>query len=143
MALATNTNLFENDRTQSLGVIEQAVICAATDPTTTYAALGDHVKCDRASRVTLLFVAAWVSASHQNYYVEWSHDATTWFRTPNVATAAGVNTLTENENKIALGAALNWSDHFPVVAPYMRIFAKRTVGAAGDTLAVRALLFWF
>lgn len=105
--------------------------------TTSYVASG-HIDCSQAQQISLYFLFTWVAATSVEYYIEWSYDATTWYRSINSAASAGVNTVTANAQTIAVTAAVNWVDTFDRQAPYMRVLVKRTAGGATDTLAIFA-----
>lgn len=116
---------------------------AAVDPTTSYAAAGtsSHVNCTGADLITLLITRVHSSATSIEWKVEWSYDATTWFRTVNKSVSGGTVTDTFSEDTIAASASvLTWTDTFTPQAPYCRVLLKRTGGAAGDTVAVVGLL---
>lgn len=140
MAEATFTGFSAKARVRNLmanRLLGTLTVCAATDPTTSYAALGDYVYCGQADYASLRFTSAFNSATSFEYYVEWSYDASTWFRSINVATSTSTNTLTLNNATITVGgAAIKWIDTFKVQDAFMRLVAKRTGGAASDTLAV-------
>lgn len=110
----------------------------ATTATTTSYVASSHIDCSQGNRVTLYFTLTWVDSTSHTYYVEWSHDATTWFRSINVATSAGTNTLTMNENLATLGASTNFADSFDRLAPYMRVQIKKTGGVGADTMKIEA-----
>jgi len=128
----------EQQRNPANRRIGHVILREAAALTTSYVA-SDHTRVTMARRVSLLFTSAWASATSIEYYVEWSWDGTTFFRSVNIATSGATNTLTENLNTLAVGAAKKWIDSFEVQAPYIRVYAKRTGGAAGDTLAIDVL----
>jgi hypothetical protein len=113
-----------------------AVVRADAALTTSYVA-SDHMDVTGADACTVLIAYTYASATSIEWYVEWSHDGTTWFRSINVSPAAGVNTITANSQTYATSATINLSDgNIPVEAAYVRVQIKRTGGAAGDTAAV-------
>ena len=116
-----------------------AALRAAAALTTSYVA-SSHVDCRWTKTICLLFTSIWASATSVEYYVEWSDDGTTWYRSLSASTSSGVVTMTENSATIAVSASLNFADAFPVQAQYMRVWAKRTGGASGDTLAIDVTL---
>jgi len=118
-------------------------LLAAVDPTTSYAAAGtsSHFKTAGADSITLLFTRAHSSATSIEWYVEWSLDGTTFFRTVTKTVSGGTVTNAFSEDTITAGATiLRWTDSFPAQAPYCRVVCKRTGGAAGDTVAIVALV---
>lgn len=100
-----------------------------------YVATG-HLDCSQAENINLYFILAWVGSTAISYYIEWSYDATTWFRSINVAAAAGTNTITMNENVVAVSAVVNWVDTYKRQAPFMRIQIKEA--GATDTITIFA-----
>lgn len=112
-----------------------ATIRAAAATTTSYVA-SSHVDLIDVRKVNLLFAVGWVDSTSCEYYVEWSDDASNWYRSINVATAAGVNTVTANNQTIAVTASVKWADSFEKQARYMRVAVKKTGGVGADTLAV-------
>ena len=97
-----------------------------------------HIDCSQGNKITLYFTLTWVDSTSHTYYVEWSHDASAWFRSINVATATSVNTLTMNENLVTIGASTNWADNFERIAPYMRVQIKKTGGVGADAMKIEA-----
>lgn len=116
---------------------------AAVDPTTSYAAAGtsSHMKCAGADLISLLFTRVHGTATSIEWKVEWSYNASTWFRSTSSSTSAGTVTVTQNEATVAVSASvLTFVDTFPVQAPYVRVWVKRTGGSSTDTVAVVGLL---
>lgn len=110
----------------------------ATLATTNSYVVTSHIDCSQGNKINVYFTLTWVDSTSTSYYVEWSHDASTWFRSVNVSPAAGTNTVTMNENVVTLGASTNWVDTFERQAPYMRLYVKKTGGVGADTLKVEA-----
>lgn len=111
---------------------------AATTLTTSYVAT-DYVRCGSSQYVTLEFTYVHASAASVEYYVEWSDDGTTFFRSINVATSTGTNTLTMNNQTVATSGNLKWADSFLTQCPFFRINYKSTTNGDG-TLACKAVL---
>jgi hypothetical protein len=103
--------------------------------TASYVATG-HLDCSQAENINLYFILAWVGSTSISYYIEWSYDATTWFRSINVSPSAGTNTITMNENVVAVTAVVNWVDTYKRQAPFMRVQIKEA--GATDTITIFA-----
>ena len=109
-------------------------------PTGSYVA-SDHAEVLEAEKLSLLItLAGHATLTSLTYYVEWSYDGTTWFRSINVAASGATNTLTQNENTIAITGDVKFCDTFDVQAPYVRVSIKAggTIDA-GATVAIDAL----
>ena len=109
-------------------------------PTGSYVA-SDHAEVLEGEKVTLLItLSGHVSLTSVTYYVEWSFDGTTWFRSVNVAASGATNTLTSNENVKAISGDDSWADTFEVQAPYVRVSVKAggTINAA-ERVAIDAI----
>lgn len=119
------------------GSAPSATMRTAAATTSSYVA-SNHVNVAGASYLALLFKLTRTDTTSAQWYVEWSHDATTWYRSVNVSASGGTNTLTENSATISYSASLNWCDSFPVEAPYCRVSVKTTGGATADVLEVLA-----
>jgi hypothetical protein len=89
-------------------------------------------------KVNLLLTLTWVDSTSLEYYVEWSHDASNWFRSINVSTSSGVNTITANNQTFAASASAKLVDSFDKQARYMRVNVKKTGGVGADSLEVIA-----
>lgn len=133
----------QQGRSVKVGAFASAALLAAVDPTTSYAAAGtsSHANCAGARAITLLFTRVHNSATSIEWYVEWSQDGTTFFRTVNKSVLGGAVTNTLSEDTIAVSATiLRWTDTFAPQAPYFRVVVKRTGGAASDTVAVTGIV---
>jgi len=137
MALASETSAVDIQRHNGRKRDGFATPRANAATTTSYVA-SSHIDCSQGNRIVLYFTMTWVDSTSHTYYVEWSHDGTTFFRSINVATAAGVNTLTMNENLVTLGASTNWADSFERQAPYMRVQIKKTGGVGADAVKIES-----
>ena len=113
---------------------------AALATTTSYVATS-HMRTFDAEWVSLDFELVWVDSTSTQWYVEWSRDGTTWYRSLNASASAGTTTCVENANTLVSTATLNWNDGpIRVQGAYMRVSVKRTGGVGADTLAVFATL---
>lgn len=140
MSEATVTKFTTSPTERPLGamrLIGQATLRASAATTTGYVQ-SNYAYCGTASKVSLLFSLTWVDSTSTEYYVAWSDDGTNWYRSINVATTAGTNTVTMNNQAVALGASTKWVDTFDVQAPYVSVFVKKSGGAGADALAVSA-----
>lgn len=97
-----------------------------------------HIDCSQASKINVYFTMTWVDSTSHTYYVEWSKDGTTFFRSINNASSGATNTITMNENVATLAASTNWVDTFERQAPYMRLQIKKTGGVGADTMLIEA-----
>lgn len=144
MALATQlTGAVTYDTSNGQKQWTPWTLLATVDPTTSYAAAGtsSHVKCAGADTIGLLFTHVHGTSTSFEWYVEWSYDGTTFFRTCNksVSGAAVTNTLSEDTLTVS-SSILKWVDTFPPQAPYFRVNVKRTGGSSTDTIAIVALI---
>jgi len=105
--------------------------------TTSYVATS-HIDCSQANKVNVYFTLTWVDSTSTEYYVEWSHDGATWFRSLNISPSGATNTVLDNTQTRAASASANWVDTFPRQAPYMRLYVKKTGGVGADALKVEA-----
>lgn len=126
------------DRHVNNRVVQTGAILVATALTTSYVA-SNHVLCGAAERISLAFTYVHGTATSVEYYVEWSSDGSTWFRSINAATSGATNTLTQNANTISVSGSIKWEDTFNSQDMYVRISYKST-GAADGTLACTAVL---
>lgn len=120
-------------------VLGTSAIRAAAATTTSYVA-SNYVATGQAKRITLEFTLVWVDSTSTEWYIEWSHDGSTWFRSVDYAVGGGTNTGTVNVNTLASSASLKWVDSFEPEGIYMRVNVKKTGGVGADTLAVTAVL---
>lgn len=118
--------------------VTKATLKAATALTTSYVAT-DHVRCASANLINLELTYVHGSAPSIEWYVEWSSDATNWFRDTNTATSTGTNTITANNSTLATSASVKVTQLFTVKDYYMRVNYKSTTNADG-TLAIDAIL---
>ena len=113
---------------------------AALATTSSYVATS-HMRTLDGEWVSLDFALVWVDSTSTQWYVEWSQDGTTWYRSLNYSASAGTITATANNATIVLGASTNWNDGpIRVQDNYMRVQVKKTGGVGADTLAVFATL---
>ena len=120
-------------------VLGTATLRAALATTTSYVA-SSHVQVSQGHRVVLEFALTWADSTSTQWYVEWSPDGTTWFRSINVSSSGGVNTVTLNNATFASGASAAWVDPIEPEGLYMRVNVKKTGGVGADALAVTATL---
>lgn len=124
------------DKVVALGT---ATMRAALATTTSYV-VTSHVSCATARLINLKFTLVWADSTSTEWYIEWSHDATTWWRSVNYSTSGAVNTAIYNYNTYASGASAKWMDPVEPQDIYMRLYVKKTGGVGGDTLAVYATM---
>lgn len=114
-----------------------SVALRASAATTTSYVASDHAEVSAYKSLSLEFVLTWVDSTSTEWYVEWSSDATNWYRSTNTATSTGTNTLTLNNQTIALGASSKWvHGPFDVADRYVRVSVKKTGGVGADALGV-------
>lgn len=141
MALApilTTSDAVPRDADQARN--QEFTLRASAALTTSYVA-SDYTIVQPGRTVTLEFVLTWADSTSVEWYVEWSSDASTWYRSCNFSASAGTITATLNNATIANSASANWVDGpITVLDRYMRIRAKKTGGVGADALAVRAVV---
>ena len=115
-----------------------ATIRADLATTTSYVA-SSHVATTGFRRVAVLIKVTWVDSTSTEWYVEWSMDGTTWYRSINVSPSAGTNTITVNSQTHVSAASVNLTDSFDVEAPFMRVNIKKTGGVGADTAEIIAV----
>ena len=103
--------------------------------TTSYVATS-HIDCSQANKVNVYFTLTWVDSTSTEYYVEWSYDGTTWFRSLNISPSGATNTVLDNTQTRAASASAKWVDTFPRQGSYMRLFVKKSGGVGADALLV-------
>ena len=124
------------DRSVNTRAQQTATLRASAATTTSYVA-SSHVRVGQFQYVSLDFILTWVDSTSTEWYVEWSQDGTTWYRSLDYAVSGGTITATLNSATIANAASANWNDGpIAVQDVYMRVFAKKTGGVGADTLAV-------
>lgn len=116
-----------------------ATLRADAATTTSYVA-SSHVKTVAGVKIAVLIKVTWVDSTSTEWYVEWSHDGTTWYRSINVAPSAGTNTVTVNNQTHASGASVNLCDSFEPEGAYMRVNIKKTGGVGADKAEIIAQL---
>ena len=137
MALVKWASAVKQNRTNSLGFTPQATLRAVAALTASYVA-SSHVSVVGFRRVTLLLAYVFSSATSIEWYVEFSHDGTTWYRVVNKSASAGTVTNVAANDTMTVTESLNFCDTFETQGAYMRVSVKRTNGAAGDTLGIIA-----
>lgn len=138
MALGTENAGVNSPRNPGVRQANSTTLRPAAAPTASYVA-SSHANVVMGRLLTLLFDIVQDSMTAVAYYVEWSHDGTNWFRSTNVAAAAGTNTLTENENVLAVSANIKIADTMQVQAPFVRVQVKATGVIGNETVAVDAI----
>lgn len=134
-ATGTPFTLDGTERFPSVKIVRTHVLRASAALTTSYVQ-SNYAKIANARRVVLRFTHTWADSTSVEYYVVWSWDGTTWFRSVNWATSGGVNTGTLNNQTIAPGASANWTDQFDTEGAYISVYAKKTGGTGADALAI-------
>lgn len=92
----------------------------------------DYAKVIQGRRATLLIDYNHTDATSIEWYVEWSHDGTNWFRSSNISASGAVNTVTANNATFSTSGDANLADSFEVLAPYLRVQIKRSGGTAAS-----------
>ena len=119
------------------GYAPTATLRADLATTTSYVA-SSHVKVVGAKKIALLLKITWVDSTSTEWYVEWSHDGTTFYRSPNLSPSSGTNTVYVNSQTHASGASVNICDSFDAEAAYMRVNVKKTGGVGADKAEIIA-----
>ena len=122
-------------------VAQPFILRAALAHTTSYVATG-HMKTADGDFVSLALALVWADSTSTEWYVEWSQDGTTWYRSLNYSASAGVITTVANNATLVNGASANWNDGpIRIQDAYMRVQVKKTGGVGADTIAIYASLF--
>lgn len=128
------------DRGASIARQQEFTLRASAAMTTSYVA-GSHFKCQPGRAFALEFALTWADSTSVEWYVEWSSDGSTWYRSCNFAASTGTITATLNNATIANSASANWIDGpITVIDRYARVSVKKTGGSGGDAVAIRAIL---
>lgn len=141
MAIATLTGFSALSKTRPVDnrLLLTAPLRAVLASTTSYVA-SNHLYVGQGEKVTFQFALVWADSTSTEWYIEWSPDATTWYRSLNLSAAAGVNTATLNNQSLASGASATWEDSVYVQDVYVRVAVKKTGGVGADTLGVTATI---
>lgn len=140
MAEAAFASAVSQGRNDRVGAAVPATLRADAALTTSYVAT-DHCKVPSARKIGILLKLTYVAATSVEWYVEWSHDATTWYRSVNVSPSTGTNTIYANSQLYTLGgASANLCDLTEPQAGYMRVQIKKTDGAGADKAEVIAVV---
>lgn len=123
-------------RTADVRNIGSVALRASAATTTSYVA-SDHAEVSAYERLSLEFALTWADSTSTEWYVEWSSDASNWYRSTNSAASTGTNTVTLNSQTLVLGASSKWvHGPFDVADRYIRVLVKKTGGVGADALGV-------
>lgn len=140
MVEAAFSSAVAQGRNDRVGAATPATLRANAALTTSYVA-SDHCKVPSARKIGILLKLTYVAATSVEWYVEWSHDATTWYRSINVSPSSGTNTIYANSQTYTLGAAsVNLCDLVEPQAAYLRVYIKKTGGAGADAAEIIAVV---
>ena len=118
--------------------VEVATLRALAALTTSYVA-SDHIGVTKHERLTFLIFHNWTDATSIEWYYEWSNDASTWWRDTNSATSTSTNTITANNQTLAVSADANIAHTVDVKGRYVRVSIKKTGGVGADAASVAVM----
>lgn len=100
------------------------------------------LRCEGFNQLSLeINLSLWGAASAITFFLEYSNDATNWYRIQvgDIA-ATGVETLTDRQWSKAVDAAKKYAINISINAKYIRVAAFTGTGATTDVASVSATL---
>ena len=109
---------------------------AAAALTTSYVESTYYFDVGHYNSIDLLIKKTWADSTSSQWYVEWSHDATTWYREVGTAYSAGTNTVVPLLSSRTVGASENLIEPHPILARYVKVWAHKTGGTGADGMEI-------